>query len=129
MKSHVDVPDDIGTTDEDDQICPICDKGITNPNWKICESCNIRCHNKCMNEKNDIYTCTACIIMLELEQEISYNVKTPNIPGGAEVTQPKPTPKTRLKLLNINPTPQPRPMRPASAQDTAENTTRIKLNE
>lgn len=49
--------------------------------------------------------------------------------GGAEVTRPKPTPKPRLKLLNINPTPQPRTMRPASAQDTAENTTRIKLNE
>jgi hypothetical protein len=91
MKSHDVAPDDIVTTD---QICAICDNGITNPNWNICGSCDIRC----MIEKNDIYTCTAYIIILEeLEQEMSDNGKTPNIPGSAEVTQPKPTPKPRLK--------------------------------
>jgi hypothetical protein len=34
MKSHDVAPDDIVTTD---QICAICDNGITNPNWNICD--------------------------------------------------------------------------------------------
>jgi hypothetical protein len=127
MKSYDVAPDDIVTTD---QICAICDNRITNPKWNICGSCDMRCHNKCMIEKNDIYTCTACIIILEeLEQDMSDNGKTPNISGSAEATQPKPTPKPRLELSSIKPTPKPRIMRPASVQDTAEDTTSIKLNE
>lgn len=130
MKSHDVAPDDTRNTDEYVQICAICDNGIINPNWNICGSCNIRCHNKCMTEKNDIYTCIACIIIQdELEQGMSDNSKTSNIPGSAEVTHTKPTPKPRLKVSRVKPSARPRTMSPASVQDTVEDTTRTKLSE
>ena len=41
--------------------CVICDNMVIEPDGQICCICSSLCHNKCLTELDEIYTCVACI--------------------------------------------------------------------
>ena len=59
--------------------CVICDNMVIEPDGQICCICSSLCHNKCLTELDEIYTCVACVANNESINQLKRTINDANM--------------------------------------------------